>query len=54
MNTRAILNINSNDIKEAKARKQVRIQKDNELTEMKVEIRELRNMVNELIENKEK
>lgn len=48
--TRAILNINSNEIKEAKLRKQMRKEKDEEINEMKNEIRELKELVFKLIE----
>ena len=49
-NTHAILNINKNEIVEAKLRKKIKKQKDKELHDMKNEISELREIVDKLIE----
>jgi len=48
--TQAILNINSNEIADAKLRKKLKKQKDKELRDMKNELGELREIVNKLIE----
>jgi len=48
--TRAILNINKNEIREAKLRKEVRKQKEQELNDIKNELRDLKEIVHKLIE----
>lgn len=48
--TRAILNINKNEIREAKLRKEVRKQKEQELDDIKNELRDLKEIVHKLIE----
>lgn len=47
--TKAILNINSNEIKEAKARKSHRKNKDDEIEQLKNDVDTLKTLVNNLI-----